>query len=207
MHKHLGYGHVVNRGWYSSSSVARRSQRGNGLTDLFLCIHRALRWSLHLLVCLLRRRAFFYQSVSFFTHSSAASSKWASNQRCMCRVKANGFTRATFLTDYVHTVIILVIIFIFAFTTYATSPILGSPAAVYELLKKAAEAHPVEGNAGGSYLTMNSRFVIPSNVHWKPRLLTIQQGGSHILRHQHRWQFWHSTFFIKLSSMTSSNWR
>ncbi|TGZ78507.1 Na+/solute symporter [Ascodesmis nigricans] len=68
-----------------------------------------------------------------------------------------GGIKATFLTDYVHTVIILVIIFIFAFTTYATSPILGSPGAVFDLLKKAAALHPVEGNAQGSYLTMNSR--------------------------------------------------
>lgn len=64
--------------------------------------------------------------------------------------------RATFLTDYIHTVVILVIIFIFAFTTYATSPLLGSPGAVYDLLVAAAERHPVSGNAGGSYLTMQS---------------------------------------------------
>lgn len=62
--------------------------------------------------------------------------------------------RATFLTDYVHTVMILIIIFVFAFTTYATSDVLGSPSKVYDLLVKAAEAHPVDGNAGGSYLTM-----------------------------------------------------
>lgn len=64
--------------------------------------------------------------------------------------------RATFLTDYVHTVVILVIIFIFAFTAYVTSPILGSPSKVYDLLIEAAKAHPVSGNAGGSYLTMKS---------------------------------------------------
>jgi Na+/proline symporter len=52
---------------------------------------------------------------------------------------------------------ILVIIFVFAFTAYATSDVLGSPSAVYDLLVKAAEAHPVDGNAGGSYLTMQSR--------------------------------------------------
>ncbi|KAL7269869.1 urea active transporter [Rhizina undulata] len=68
-----------------------------------------------------------------------------------------GGIKATFLTDYVHTVMILVIIFIFAFTTYATSDILGSPSKVYDLLIEAAKAHPVEGNAGGSYLTMRSR--------------------------------------------------
>lgn len=64
--------------------------------------------------------------------------------------------RATFLTDYVHTVVILVIIFIFAFTTYATSPLLGSPGKVYDLLVEASKTHPVSGNAGGSYLTMKS---------------------------------------------------
>lgn len=68
-----------------------------------------------------------------------------------------GGIKATFLTDYVHTVMILIIIFIFAFTAYATSPILGSPGVVYDLITKAAKAHPVEGNAEGSYLTMRSR--------------------------------------------------
>jgi Na+/proline symporter len=51
---------------------------------------------------------------------------------------------------------LLIIIIIFAFTTYATSPLLGSPAAVFDLLAKAAVDHPVAGNAGGSYLTMRS---------------------------------------------------
>ncbi|KAK4626216.1 putative urea active transporter 1 [Fulvia fulva] len=67
-----------------------------------------------------------------------------------------GGIKATFLTDYVHTVVILVIIFLFAFTAYATNEILGSPGAVYDALVAAAERHPVEGNAGGSYLTMRS---------------------------------------------------
>jgi len=68
-----------------------------------------------------------------------------------------GGIKATFLTDYVHTVVILVIIFLFAFTAYATSEVLGSPGAVYDALVAAAERHPVEGNAGGSYLTMRSQ--------------------------------------------------
>ena len=68
-----------------------------------------------------------------------------------------GGIKATFLTDFVHTVMILIIIFVFAFTAYATNNVLGSPSKVYDLLVKAAEAHPVEGNAGGSYLTMRSR--------------------------------------------------
>lgn len=65
--------------------------------------------------------------------------------------------KATFLTDYVHTIIILVIILIFALTAYATGDHLGSPAKVYDLLVAASQAHPVEGNAQGSYLTMRSK--------------------------------------------------
>jgi Na+/proline symporter len=61
------------------------------------------------------------------------------------------------LTDYVHTVMVLIIIFIFAFTAYATNEILGSPGAVYDALVAAAERHPVKGNAEGSYLTMRSQ--------------------------------------------------
>ncbi|KAG8630355.1 hypothetical protein KVT40_001974 [Elsinoe batatas] len=68
-----------------------------------------------------------------------------------------GGIKATFLTDYVHTVVILVILFIFSFSTYATNSILGSPGRVWDALKAAAERHPVEGNAQGSYLTMRSR--------------------------------------------------
>lgn len=68
-----------------------------------------------------------------------------------------GGIKATFLTDYVHTVILLLIILTFAFTTYATGSALGSPRAVYDLLTEAAASNPVDGNAGGSYLTMKSK--------------------------------------------------
>ena len=68
-----------------------------------------------------------------------------------------GGIKATFLTDYVHTFILLIIILIFAFTAYATNVDLGSPGKVYDLLMEAAANHPVEGNAEGSYLTMRSQ--------------------------------------------------
>lgn len=68
-----------------------------------------------------------------------------------------GGIKATFLTDYVHTVIILVIILIFALTAYATGSELGSPSVVYDRLMAASASHPVEGNAEGSYLTMRSK--------------------------------------------------
>jgi Na+/proline symporter len=67
-----------------------------------------------------------------------------------------GGIKATFLTDYIHTVVILVIIIIFSLTVYATSDKLGSPEAVFNALVAATKRHPVDGNAGGSYLTMRS---------------------------------------------------
>lgn len=57
----------------------------------------------------------------------------------------------------VHTVMLIIIIFIFAFTAYTTNVNLGSPSKVYDLLVEAGKRHPVEGNAEGSYLTMRSR--------------------------------------------------
>ncbi|KAF1955352.1 urea active transporter [Byssothecium circinans] len=68
-----------------------------------------------------------------------------------------GGIKATFLTDYAHTVVILIILLMFAFSTYATNENLGSPAKVWDLLVEASKRHPVEGNAGGSYLTMRSK--------------------------------------------------
>ena len=68
-----------------------------------------------------------------------------------------GGIKATFLTDYAHTVAVLIIILYFAFSTYVTSPLLGSPSKVYDLLINASRMHPVEGNAQGSYLTMRSQ--------------------------------------------------
>ncbi|KAK4988517.1 urea active transporter [Elasticomyces elasticus] len=78
------------------------------------------------------------------------------NSRLRLTSSAGGI-KATFLTDYVHTLMILIIMFIFAFTTYATNNILGSPSKVYDLLVQAAKDHPVAGNAHGSYLTMRSQ--------------------------------------------------
>jgi hypothetical protein len=42
-------------------------------------------------------------------------------------------------------------------SAYTTNASLGSPAKVYDLLTAAAKAHPVAGNAEGSYLTMRSQ--------------------------------------------------
>ncbi|KAF9203456.1 hypothetical protein BGZ49_006405 [Haplosporangium sp. Z 27] len=67
-----------------------------------------------------------------------------------------GGLKATFVADYTHTVVIMVIVLVFSFTAYTTSDLIGSPGRMYDLLQEAAAMHPVDGNHGGSYLTMAS---------------------------------------------------
>ncbi|GAA6018649.1 hypothetical protein JCM10207_008994 [Rhodosporidiobolus poonsookiae] len=67
-----------------------------------------------------------------------------------------GGLRATFLVDYMHTVILFVILYLFVFTIYGTSDVIGSPGKLWDLLQEAAVLAPVAGNAEGSYTTMKS---------------------------------------------------
>jgi len=68
-----------------------------------------------------------------------------------------GGLRATFLTDYIHTVALFIIILVFGFTVWATSPKIGSVGKMMELLDKViASGDGPPGNAENSYLTMDS---------------------------------------------------
>ncbi|KAF2186967.1 Na+/solute symporter [Zopfia rhizophila CBS 207.26] len=76
----------------------------------------------------------------------------------VCAYVILGGLRATFLCDYSHTVILMIIILYFMFHVYAIDPLIGSPSKMYELLEKAASVRPIEGNKDGSYLTLKSNF-------------------------------------------------
>lgn len=67
-----------------------------------------------------------------------------------------GGIKATFLTDYVHTFIITIIICFFTIKTFSI-PEIPSIGELYNLVVAAGERHPVPGNQNGSYLTMTSR--------------------------------------------------
>ncbi|KAJ5733574.1 hypothetical protein N7493_002360 [Penicillium malachiteum] len=67
-----------------------------------------------------------------------------------------GGIKATFLTDYFHTAIILIIACYFTAKAFSDYQV-GSIGNLYDLLKAAAERHPVSGNQGGTYLTMTSK--------------------------------------------------
>lgn len=68
-----------------------------------------------------------------------------------------GGLKATLISDYTHGLATLIIIFIFAFSAYATNSQLGSPGSVWDTLTAVAQTRPVPGNKDGSYLTMQSR--------------------------------------------------
>ncbi|KAH8649908.1 Sodium:solute symporter family-domain-containing protein [Xylariales sp. PMI_506] len=74
----------------------------------------------------------------------------------VCIYTLFGGIKATFLTEWVHTVIIYVIMLASMFVMYATSDYVGSPGRMYDLLEAAVAIRPVDGNAGGEFLTLRS---------------------------------------------------
>ncbi len=67
-----------------------------------------------------------------------------------------GGLKATFVADYIHTIIIFITILTFVSVVYFISPVTGGVEGMYEKLAAAAKLHPVDGNAAGAYLTMAS---------------------------------------------------
>ena len=66
---------------------------------------------------------------------------------------ALGGLKATFISDWIHTVIIYIILIITMYTCYCTSSYIGSPSRMYELLKEAEVAFP--SASGHSYLSFH----------------------------------------------------
>ncbi|TVY49185.1 putative urea active transporter 1 [Lachnellula cervina] len=68
-----------------------------------------------------------------------------------------GGLRATILTDYIHTAIILIVILFFWFKVYASGTQIGSPGKMWDLLIAAAQRNDYSApTKDGSYLTIRS---------------------------------------------------
>ena len=67
-----------------------------------------------------------------------------------------GGLKATFVADYMHTIIIFLVILTFVAAVYLNTDITGGVEGMYEKIVAAAELRPVEGNAAGAFLTMAS---------------------------------------------------
>ncbi|KAF2205930.1 hypothetical protein GQ43DRAFT_477020 [Delitschia confertaspora ATCC 74209] len=100
----------------------------------------------------------------------------------VCAYVILGGLRATFLCDYSHTLILMIIILYFMFNAYATNPLIGSPSEMYELLKAAAAKRPVAGNEDGSYLTLKSNFALIFGV------IQLCSGSGTVFLDQAYWQ-------------------
>lgn len=93
-----------------------------------------------------------------------------------------GGLRATFLCDYSHTLILMVIILYFMFNAYATGDLIGSPSRMYDLLQKAAAERPVAGNSDGSYTTLKSNYALIFGV------IQLCSGSGTVFLDQAYWQ-------------------
>jgi Na+/proline symporter len=67
-----------------------------------------------------------------------------------------GGLRATILTDYLHTAIILIVILMFWFSVYVTGNKIGSPDAMYNLLQAAQVRNHNAPTKDNSYVTIRS---------------------------------------------------
>ena len=84
--------------------------------------------------------------------------------------------------DYSHTLILMVIILYFMFEVYSTNSKIGSPSAMFALLKKAASQRPVEGNQDGSYTTLKSNFALVFGI------IQLCSGSGTVFLDQAYWQ-------------------
>ncbi|KAH3675366.1 hypothetical protein OGATHE_001706 [Ogataea polymorpha] len=64
---------------------------------------------------------------------------------------ALGGLKATFISDWIHTVIIYIILLVASYKIYCSSPLIGSPGKMYDLLQEAQIAFP--SATGQSYLS------------------------------------------------------
>jgi len=100
----------------------------------------------------------------------------------VCAYVILGGLRATFICDYSHTLILMIIMLYFMFNTYVASPLIGSPGEMYELLKKAGNQRPIEGNKDGSYLTLKSNYALVFGV------IQLCSGSGIVVLDQAYWQ-------------------
>lgn len=71
---------------------------------------------------------------------------------------ALGGLKATFVSDWIHTAIIYIILLVTCYTVYCSSDLIGSPGKMYDLLKEAQEVFP--SLTGQSYLSFKDSSML-----------------------------------------------
>ncbi|OAX44409.1 Na+/solute symporter [Rhizopogon vinicolor AM-OR11-026] len=93
-----------------------------------------------------------------------------------------GGLRATFLCDYSHTLILMILILYFFFWTYTKADLIGGFEGMYNLLQQASIERPVSGNQDGSYLTLKSNYGLTFMI------IQITGGFGTVMLDQGYWQ-------------------
>lgn len=76
----------------------------------------------------------------------------------VCLYTLFGGLKATFLSDWIHTVIIYIIICVSCFSIYASSNLIGSPGMMWDLLQQVQEVFPSE--TGSNYLNFKDKDML-----------------------------------------------
>lgn len=76
----------------------------------------------------------------------------------------------------------MVIILYFMFEVYVSDDLIGSPSKMFELLKKAANIRPIDGNQDGSYMTLKSNNALIFGV------IQLCSGSGTVFLDQAYWQ-------------------
>ena len=80
----------------------------------------------------------------------------------VCLYTISGGLRATFVTDWAHTVALFIIVLYLSIKTL-TSPQIGSLYDLWDTVREASAKSPISGNYNGSYLTMTSQVQLNWN--------------------------------------------
>ncbi|EPQ25824.1 uncharacterized protein PFL1_06691 [Pseudozyma flocculosa PF-1] len=81
----------------------------------------------------------------------------------VCLYTISGGLKATFLTDWMHSVALLIIVLYLVLKTI-TNDAIQSPAHLWDLVSLANAASPISGNHNGSYLTMTSKGAVEFGI-------------------------------------------
>lgn len=81
----------------------------------------------------------------------------------VCLYTISGGLKATFLTDWMHSVALLIIVLFLTLKTI-TNDAVQSPGHLWQLVKQANVANPIEGNYNGSILTMTSKGAVEFGI-------------------------------------------
>ena len=96
-------------------------------------------------------------AMSYLASQSMSSLEVSERHSCECmHPRTCCITKHLSRCDYSHTLILWICALFFAFKVYSTSPKIGSPTEMWNLLNEASKTRPVVGNKDGSYLTMKS---------------------------------------------------